>query len=82
MSEKIGEGLVRIGAMTQAQMEEVLRRQKAGDGRLFGEIAIGLGFINDEALQSYLGIKPECRFRASCHFYAIQEKVASNVLRK
>lgn len=78
MSEKIGEGLVRVGAMTQAQMEEVLRRRKAGDGRLFGEIAIELGFINDQAVQSYFGIKPECRFRVNCHFYAIQEKVASS----
>ena len=77
MSEKIGEGLVRIGAMSRQQMQEVLRRQSAGDERLFGEIAIELGFINDQALQSYLGITPECRFRRGCHFYAIRDKVAS-----
>jgi hypothetical protein len=45
MSEKIGEGLVRIGAMSRERMDEVLRRQSVGDDRLFGEIAIELGFI-------------------------------------
>lgn len=78
MSEKIGEGLVRVGALTREQMEEVLRRQRNGDDRLFGQIAIELGYINDRALQSYLGIKPECRFRSDCHFYGIRNKVASN----
>jgi hypothetical protein len=77
MSEKIGDGLVRIGAMSCEQKQEGLRRQNAGDHRLFGEIAIELGFINDEALQSYLGIKPQCRFRTGCHFYAIRDKAAS-----
>jgi len=57
MSEKIGEGLVRIGVMTKAQVDEVLQKQKNGDDRLFGEIAIELGYINDEALMSYLNIK-------------------------
>ena len=78
MSEKIGEGLVRIGAMSRERMDEVLRRQSVGDDRLFGEIAIELGFINDQALQSYLGIKPECRYRAGCHFYILRNKVPSN----
>jgi len=78
MSEKIGEGLVRIGAMTRQQMEEVLRRQEAGDGRLFGEIAIELGFVDDQAVQSYFGVKLECRFRGTCHFYGIPNKLPSN----
>ena len=35
-------------------MEDVLRVQKAGDGRMFGEIAIELGYINDDAIRRYL----------------------------
>jgi hypothetical protein len=33
----IGEGLIRAGAMTRKQVEDILRRQKAGDRRMFGE---------------------------------------------
>jgi hypothetical protein len=54
--EKIGDVLMRIGAMTGEQVEEVLRTQKAGDTRIFGEIAIELGYINDEALRRYVEI--------------------------
>ena len=42
MAEKIGQGLVRIGAMQQQQVDEILRLQQDGDDRLFGEIAIAL----------------------------------------
>ena len=56
-SEKIGEGLKRIGAMTEEQVNEVLKRQKDGDKRLFGEIAIELGYINDEAITKYIESK-------------------------
>ena len=35
MIEKIGANLIRIGAMTSIQVEEVLQRQRAGDNRLF-----------------------------------------------
>ena len=54
MEEKIGEALVRIGAMKPYQVEDVLRVQKEGDSRLFGEIAIELGYIDDEAISRYL----------------------------
>ncbi len=57
MSEKIGETLVRIGAITPSQVEDVLRAQKAGDNRMFGEIAIELGYINDEILKKYVEAK-------------------------
>jgi len=55
--EKIGDGLMRIGAMTQKQVEDVLFRKKNGDDRLFGEIAIELGYIDDEAIVKYLAGK-------------------------
>ncbi len=55
MSEKIGEFLIRIGAMTPGQVEEVLSVQEESDEpRMFGEIAIEKGFINDEALRRYV----------------------------
>jgi hypothetical protein len=57
MEEKIGEALVRIGAMTKDQVETVLETQRGGDSRLFGEIAIERGFINDKAIMAYLDSK-------------------------
>jgi hypothetical protein len=51
---KIGEFLVQIKAMTNEQVGEVLRLQKSGDARMFGEIAIELGYIDDEAIKKYL----------------------------
>jgi hypothetical protein len=54
VEERIGEALVRIGAMTPEQVEQVLKIQQDGDNRLFGEIAIGEGFINDKAIKAYL----------------------------
>ena len=57
MSERIGETLVRIGAIKPYQVEDVLCAQKAGDDRVFGEIAIELGYINDEVLKKYVEAK-------------------------
>ena len=54
MEERIGEALVRIGAMTVEQVDQVLKLQQDGDNRLFGEIAIEQGFINDKAIKAYL----------------------------
>ncbi len=57
MAERIGEGLVRIGAMTEEQREKVLKMQEEGDERLFGEIAVDLGFIDDQAILDYVNSK-------------------------
>jgi hypothetical protein len=54
MQSRIGEFLVQIGAIKQYQVDDVLRLQKEGDSRLFGEIAIELGYIDDEAIKKYL----------------------------
>jgi hypothetical protein len=54
VEERIGEALVRIGAMTPEQVDQVLKLQQEGDNRLFGEIAIEQGFINDKAIKAYL----------------------------
>jgi hypothetical protein len=54
MAEKIGEFLLRIGVMTEYQLQEVLNAQKSGDSRMFGEIAIDFGYINDEMMKKYI----------------------------
>ena len=47
MAEKIGEYLVEIGAMSESQVTVVINHQKEGDERLFGEIAMELGYLAD-----------------------------------
>lgn len=54
MENRIGEFLVQIRAMQQYQVDDVLRVQADGDSRMFGEIAIELGYINDAAIKKYL----------------------------
>lgn len=57
MTDRIGDFLVRIGAMQQFQVDAVIGAQKKGDQRLFGEIAIELGYVDDNAIQKYLAHK-------------------------
>lgn len=59
VNERIGEGLKRIGAINQDQVDSILKRQREGDDRLFGEIAVDLGFVNIEAIIDYLESKSE-----------------------
>jgi len=57
MAERIGDFLVRIGAMTPSQVEDVIKVQDAeeeGELRMFGEIAIEKGYIDDAALRAYV----------------------------
>jgi hypothetical protein len=61
MENRIGDFLVSIGAMKRYQVEDVLRVQASGDGRMFGEIAIELGYINDDAISKYLDFKEKQR---------------------
>jgi hypothetical protein len=61
MKKKIGEFLLEIEVMKPYQVEDVLRAQKAGDTRLFGEIAIEFGYINDEVLKRYVEAEEEWR---------------------
>ncbi len=55
--EKIGDFLVRIGAMTKEECDEVLKLQENGDTRLFGEIANELGFVDKSAIKKYFHIE-------------------------
>ena len=54
MTERIGDFLVKIGVMKPHQVEDILRVQQAGDKRRFGEIAIELHYINDDAVKRYV----------------------------
>jgi hypothetical protein len=59
VEEKIGDGLVRIKAMTREQVDDVLKRQANGDTRLFGEIAVELSYVDVDAIIEYLKSKKE-----------------------
>ena len=52
--EKIGEGLIRAGAMTREQVDDILERQRKGNDSLFGVMAIELGYVDENALLQYL----------------------------
>ncbi len=51
---RIGEGLVRMGEMTEEQVQKVLESQKNGDKRLFGEIAVDMDFIDVGSVIRYM----------------------------
>ncbi len=57
MTERIGDGLVKIGAMSEEQRDKVLQMQNDGDERMFGEVAIDLKFIDDQAILDFLADK-------------------------
>ncbi|RPJ05836.1 MAG: hypothetical protein EHM28_11285 [Spirochaetaceae bacterium] len=52
--EKIGEGLLRIGAMTREQVDEIISLQKKGNNSLFGVMAMEMGYVDPETLMQYL----------------------------
>lgn len=54
MPNRIGDFLVKIGAMNAEQVDRVLRLQEGGDSRIFGEIALELGYLNDDAIKRYV----------------------------
>jgi hypothetical protein len=55
MADKIGEYLVGIGAMSASQVTVVINHQDSGDERLFGEIALELGYLADnEPIDKFL----------------------------
>jgi hypothetical protein len=53
-SARIGGFLMNIGAMKRWQVDDILVAQSKGDIRLFGEIAIARGYIDDSALRRYI----------------------------
>jgi len=53
-TERLGELLVRMGALTQEQVKSILEYQVEHSDMLFGQIAIKLKYINREILEKYL----------------------------
>jgi len=53
MAERIGDFLLRTGAMNAEQVAEVLKRQQGGDKRTFGGIALSIGYVDAYALKAY-----------------------------
>lgn len=53
---RIGETLVRVGAMTEAQVREVLyiQREKYNFEKMFGEIALELQLVDQETIEKIL----------------------------
>ena len=51
---KIGTGLLKMGAINHNQLEEVLKLQKNGDKRLFGQIAVSQKFTSKNVVENYL----------------------------
>lgn len=51
---RIGDGLVRMGEMTEEQVQDVLKAQRDGDSRLFGEIAVDMDFIDVGSVIRYM----------------------------
>ncbi len=54
MSERIGDYMIRTGAMNQSQVDEVVRAKTTGDKRHFGEIAVSMGFIKAADVEAFL----------------------------
>ena len=52
--QRLGEFLVSIGAMSDEQVQQVLQEQQNSPDKLFGQIAIEMGFIDDAAVDRYL----------------------------
>ena len=54
MPERMGDYMIRTGAMNQSQVDDVVRAKTAGDKRHFGEIAVSLGFITVGNVEAFL----------------------------
>ena len=52
--EKIGDFMVRIGALTKEQVGEILDKQKQEPEKLFGIIAIEMGYLDVDAINRYI----------------------------
>jgi hypothetical protein len=54
MQDRIGDFLITIDAITREEVDHVLRLQAGGDTRIFGEIALELHYLNDDAIKKYV----------------------------
>lgn len=61
LREKIGDGLIRRGAMNKNSVKQVLIYQACGDKRCFGEIASSLRLVDEEEVNKYMNFKLAAR---------------------
>ena len=54
MVKRMGDFMLETGEMKGPQVDEVIGIQKCGDTRRFGEIAVALGYITEEAIKRYV----------------------------
>ena len=54
MAERIGDYMIRTGAMNQSQVDKVVAAKTGGDTRHFGDIAVSLGFITAAQVAAFL----------------------------
>ena len=59
--ERIGQGLVRLGTLTEQPISKVLIQQRTESGvyHLYWEIAVGIGFCDDETITALLDADDE-----------------------
>jgi hypothetical protein len=53
-TERLGEMLHRLGALSLEEIDDILRYQKDNPDILFGQIAVMKGYITKEVLDKYL----------------------------
>lgn len=52
--------MIRIKALTREQVEDILRRQREEEpDKLFGVLAVELGYLNEKALDEYIKSKAD-----------------------
>ena len=56
-TERLGELLLRVGALTREQFDTILRYQQNPPDMKFGQIALNLGYIINDTLESHLWLK-------------------------
>jgi hypothetical protein len=54
MKDRIGDFLVKIGALKPEHVDHVIHLQELGDKRRFGEIALELNFVDEKAIKRYV----------------------------
>jgi hypothetical protein len=53
MAMKMGDYLVSVSVLTEKQVAEVIRIQKEGDTRKFGDIAVSQGFMEEDSIKRF-----------------------------
>lgn len=53
MKEKIGERLIRLDLLSFEQAEMILQYQQENPQKKFGDIAVELGFLEEEQINQY-----------------------------